>query len=156
MPDYEDAFEDEVLEVDPESAQQPIAKEGRYNNSENGAYIQSIQRRTIPTKRGDVEYVDIAIVLPQTDSGLVFAHTQPFGKSHTQTAKGSGSSWPTFARQLGIAGKRASEAENMAVTVDIGVDSYVRKEDQLSEEQLAAGEEPHRTVKNTIRNIFAE
>ena len=156
MPEYDDAFEDPTLECDPECDKNPVAPEGRYTNSEHGARILSMGPRTFDTKRGPVTYLDINVIIPDVPNvGSVFARSEAFGKYNTQTTKGAGSMAKAFLAQLGNP-KKASDAENMAVVVEVGVNSYVAKEDQLTPEEREQGMEPRITEKNIIKNIMVE
>jgi len=150
-------MEDPILDVDPECDKSPVLPDGStWTFAEHSAHIISIEK--VQPREGSKgrEFIDIAVLIPNTDIGGVFVHTQMFGPCHTATAKNSRSSWKQFAGNLGIEGMRASEAKDLPVTVTVGINSYVAREDRLSQEQMDAGETPKKTERNYIKNIVAE
>ena len=152
----ENGFEDPILTVDPEAADDLVAPEGVYTNEEHGAVVQSIQPRTFTAKGQPVSYLDIAVMLRPEDGGAIFAHTEPFGEFNCRTEKGQRSKAEEVLKNLGVYGQPASAAEGLPVTVTIGLREYVRNVDKLSEEEAARGAEPKMTKRNFIKNIVLE
>ena len=149
----EETFEDPIVTVDPESAEQFYAPEDVYTNVEHEATVFSLQHREFAAKGKPVKYWDLAVTF-RVDGNFVFAHTEPFGDHCTRSEKFQQSLWPQFVKALGIEGIPASQVEGMAVDVVIGVDTFVRKVDRLTEEELAEGNEPRQSHKNVIKNIM--
>jgi hypothetical protein len=158
-------FDDPEFEVDPGCDAQPHVPEGTYTSDEYNCRIVSL----VPRKAGSVPFVSMSVLIQHPEVGGVFARTTPFGAGHTQLGKNSGSMWPQFAANLKIDARRREnesvgeywarigmETKDLPVTVKVSLDSYVRKEDRLPEEALKRGEEPVRTISNTIRNIIAD
>ena len=155
MTESSDVFEDPILECDPEASAELYAPEGTYTNAEHDATVLSIGPRTFETKNGPVSYMDISTMLRE-NGNVVFAHTEPFGDFNTRIEKGQRSKCEEFLKQLGMWGKPASEAEGLPVTVTVGLSQYVKKIDQLSQEELDQGVVPKQTHKNFIKNIVLE
>ena len=157
MSDYEDTFEDPILECDPECDTRPLAPDGEtYTNAEHGARILHSRPRTFETRRGQRTYLDINVIVPNSEVGTIFVRSEAFGAFNTCLQKGSESLAKQFLGNLKLSGQPASAAENLPVTVTVGVGSYVAKENELSEEERAAGKEPRLTQYNFIKNIMAE
>jgi len=153
----EEVFEDPILTVDPEAAQELVADEGTYSNAEHGAVVQSIQKRSFTAKGNEVNYLDFAVMFRPNGVGqVVFAHSEPFGEFNTRTDPGQRSKAEEFLRSLGVYGKPASEAEGLPVTVTVGIREFVRRADQLSEEELAQGLEPKMSRRNYIKSVVLE
>lgn len=83
----------------PEGAdQQPVVPSGHYNE---GCRVVGAEIRDVPgTNEAGESYLDVAVGIP-SGSGMVFAHTTPFGKYHCRLTQGSGSRVEQFLTQLG-------------------------------------------------------
>lgn len=157
-------FDDPEFDVDPDCDAQPYLPEGSYSNAEYSCRVISLA----PQRIGDTSFANLAVLIQHPEMGVVFARTQPWGASHTQLAKNSGSAWPQMAASLGIDPRRADnetvgeywvrvgqQVKDMPVNVVVGLKQYVRKEDQLPKEALDAGEQPKQTYANFIRSVVA-
>jgi len=162
-------FDDEEFRPDPQCDEQPLLPEGTYTSSEHQARVLEVAPQKITWDSGSVAFVSINTIIIDADQGAVFARSNAFGANHTQLGKRKGSCWAQFAANLKIDAapqegesvgdywaRIGEEAKDMPVTVTVGVNSYVRKEDRLSAEQRENGEEPRRTQKNFIRNIVRD
>ena len=77
---------------------QPTVPSGTYAE---GCRVVSAEVREVPGDKNKGEfYLDIAVGIPTT-GGMVFAHTNPFGRNHTRTSKGTGSKVDELVTQLG-------------------------------------------------------
>lgn len=77
---------------------QPTVPSGTYAE---GCRVVSAELREVPGDKNKGEYyLDIGVGIPST-TGMVFAHTSPFGRHHTRTSKGTGSKVDELLTQLG-------------------------------------------------------
>lgn len=83
----------------PEGASnEPQAPSGHYSE---GCKIVTAEVREVPGDRNKGEfYLDIGVSIP-TSTGMVFAHTSPFGRHHTRTGLNTGSKVDEMVAQLG-------------------------------------------------------
>jgi len=155
--DHYNEWDDEDFRPDPECDSQPLVAEGTYSHAEYQCRIVSLEPRKVPTRRGEVPFASLSVLIVDPEQGAVFARTGVFTKPHTQLTQGSRSSWKQFASQLGIDAypqngegvgayweRVADEVRDMPVTVTVGVDSY---ENKTTKEIIKS---------NYIRNVVKE
>lgn len=105
------------------TSNQPSVPSGTYNE---GCRIVSIEEREVPGEKNKGQrYLDIAVQIP-SPSGMVFAHTTPFGRHHTRTDANTGSKVDELLAQLGV-NPRDFDTDDLvgrAVVVEVSQRSY--------------------------------
>jgi hypothetical protein len=106
----------------PEGADnQPVVPSGHYAE---GVKVVTGEVREVPGENADNEvWLDLGVAIP-AKGGMVFAHTQPFGKYHTRLTPNSGSRVEQFVANLG-ANPRDFEPEDLK-GLDVAVDVELR------------------------------
>lgn len=123
---------DERFDVDEDASKQLVLDEGTYENDPPELTVQvfDIAHKQVTPQRGanagvPVPYIDIAIEVIDEKGMKYFVHSGAFGPRNCQTGKNTGSSWPRFAKQLGIAGQKKSDIEfPIPARITVGVREY--------------------------------